>query len=262
MQVQTLPAAAGWAWLGAGFAIFRRNPPLMAMLVVTYWLTVLLLNVLPVIGAVVASLIIPGLSVGLMQAARDLDRGQPVGLPTLFGGIKQNTRTLMALGALYLCCTLGVLGLSALIDGGELLNFMISGQGADKEKVESGELILPSLFVMTLMMPVLMAYWFAPVLAAWHGLSVGKSLFFSFVACWLNWRAFLFFSAALVVFAGVVPGLVFGILVAVFAGAEGGFVAAFVITPLMMVIALMVFSTVYASFYVSYRDIFGPSEIV
>ncbi|QKV58133.1 MAG: hypothetical protein HT580_13840 [Dechloromonas sp.] len=74
MQVQTLPAASGWAWLSAGFAIFRRNPPLLAMLVITYWLTVLILNILPVIGAVAASLIIPGLSVGLMQAARDLDR--------------------------------------------------------------------------------------------------------------------------------------------------------------------------------------------
>jgi hypothetical protein len=123
-------------------------------------------------------------------------------------------------------------------------------------------LILPSLFVMSLMVPVLMAYWFAPVLAAWHGQSVGKSLFFSFVACWLNWRAFLFYSAALVVFAGVVPGLVFGILIAVLGGAEGGFMTAFVITPLMMVFALMIFSTVYASFYASYRDIFGPSEIV
>lgn len=262
MQVQTLPAAAGWAWLGTGFAIFRRNPPLLAMLVVTYWLTILLLNVLPVIGAVAASLIIPGLSVGLMQAARDLDRGQKAGLQTLFSGIRRNPRTLIALGALYLCCTLGVLGLSALIDGGQLLTFMISGKGADKETVESGELILPSLFVMTLMVPVLMAYWFAPVLAAWHGQSVGKSLFFSFVACWLNWRAFLAYSLALVVFAGVVPGLVFGILVAVLAGAEGGFMTAFVVTPLMMVIALMIFSTVYASFYASYRDIFGPSEIV
>ncbi len=262
MQVQTLPAAAGWAWLGAGFAIFRRNPPLLGMLVVAYWLTVLILNVLPVIGAVAASLIIPGLSVGLMQAARDLDRGQTVGLQTLFGGLKRNTRSLVALGALYLCCTLGVLGLSALLDGGQLLNYMISGKGADKETVESGELILPSLFVMTLMMPVLMAYWFAPVLAAWHGQSVGKSLFFSFVACWLNWRAFLAYSAALVVFAGLVPGLVFGILIAAFGGAEGGFITAFVITPLMMVIALMIFSTVYASFYASYRDIFGPSEIV
>lgn len=261
MLVQTLPAAAGWRWLAAGFAIFRRNPPLLTMLVVSYWLTVLLLNILPVIGAVAASLIIPGLSVGLMQAARDLDRGQPIGLPTLFSGLKRNTRTLMALGALYLCCTLGILGLSALLDGGELVNFMLSGKGADKETIESGDLMLPSLFVMLLMMPVLMAYWFAPVLAAWHGQGVGKSLFFSFVACWLNWRAFFAYSAALVLFAGLIPGLVFGLLIGLLGGGEGG-IGAFIVMPLMTVIALIIFSTVYASFYVSYRDIFGSSEIV
>ena len=50
MQVQTLPAAAGWRWLGAGFAIFRRNPPLLAMLIVCYWLTVLFLNIVPVLA--------------------------------------------------------------------------------------------------------------------------------------------------------------------------------------------------------------------
>ena len=261
MQVQTLPAAAGWRWLAAGFAIFRRNPPLLAMLVVSYWLTILLLNILPVIGAVAASLIIPGLSVGLMQAARDLERGQPIGLPTLFSGLKSNTRTLMALGALYLCCTLGILGLSVLLDGGELLNFMLSGKSADKETIESGDLLLPSLFVTLLMVPVLMAYWFAPVLAAWHGQGVGKSLFFSFVACWLNWRAFLAYSVSLVLFAGLLPGLVFGLLIGIVGGGEGG-IGAFVIMPLITMVALVVFSAVYASFYVSYRDIFGSSEIV
>ncbi|WP_153146616.1 BPSS1780 family membrane protein [Dechloromonas sp. H13] len=262
MQVQTLPAAAGWRWLPAGFAIFRRNPPLLTMLVVSYWLTVLFLNVLPVIGALAASLVIPGLSVGLMQAARNLERGQSAGLQTLFGGLKTNTRTLVALGALYLCCTLGVLGLSALIDGGELLRFMLSGSPADKETIESGNLMLPALFVMILMLPVLMAYWFAPVLAAWHGLGVGKALFFSFVACWLNWRAFFTYSLGLLLVAGVIPGLVFALLAAVLAGGEGGGVGAFVIMPLMTLFALIVFSTVYASFYASYRDIFGSPEIV
>lgn len=259
MRVQTLPAAAGWRWLAAGFAIFRRNPPLLALLVVGYWLTVLILNILPVIGAVAASLVIPGLAVGLMQGARDLERGQSIGLRTLFGGLKTNPRTLMALGALYLCATLGILGLSALIDGGELLRFMLSGKGADKEVVEDGNFMLPSLFVMLLMLPVLMAYWFAPVLAAWHGQSVGKSLFFSFVACWLNWRAFLAYSVSLVLFAGLGPGLLFGVLAGALGGAGG--IAGFIVMPLMALIALIVFSTVYASFYVSYRDIFGQSDI-
>ena len=100
MHAQKLPAAAGWRWLDAGFAIFRRNPPLLAMLVVSYWLTVIFLNLVPIIGAVAASMIIPGLTVGLMQAARDLDQGKLVGMQSLFGGLKHNPSTLLVLDAL------------------------------------------------------------------------------------------------------------------------------------------------------------------
>ena len=261
MQTQTLPAAAGWGWIATGFAIFRRNPPMLALLVVCYWITVVFLNVLPVIGALAASLVIPGLSVGLMQAARDLDRGQPVGLPTLFGGLRQNTRTLLALGALYLACTLGILGLSALLDGGELFSFMLSTKAAEREAMESADFLLPALFVMLLMAPLMMAYWFAPVLAAWHGLGVGKSLFFSLVACWINWRAFLTYGAGLLLVAGLIPGVIFGLLLGVLSGAGGGSLASFIIMPLMAVVALIVFSTVYASYYASYRDVFGDPDI-
>ena len=261
MQTQTLPAAAGWGWIATGFAIFRRNPPMLALLVVCYWITVVFLNVLPVIGALAASLVIPGLSVGLMQAARDLDRGQPVGLPTLFGGLRQNTRTLLALGALYLACTLGILGLSALLDGGELFSFMLSTKAAEREAMESADFLLPALFVMLLMAPLMMAYWFAPVLAAWHGLGVGKSLFFSLVACWINWRAFLTYGAGLLLVAGLIPGVIFGLLLGVLSGAGGGSLASFIIMPLMAIVALIVFSTVYASYYASYRDVFGDPDI-
>ena len=257
MRAQTLPAAAGWRWLMAGFAIFRRNPPLLGMLVISYWFAILLLNVLPIVGSLAASLAIPGLSVGLMQAARNLERGEAVSLGTLFGGLKQNPRTLMLLGALYLLCTLGVLGLSALFDGGSMLSAMLSSKAAGDETLDVAELMLPALVIMLLMTPVLMAYWFAPVLAAWHDLSVGKSLFFSFVACWLNWRAFLTYSLALLIAAGIVPGIVLGLLLIIFPGIQG-LATALITMPMVLVVAPVVF----ASFYASYRDIFGISEIV
>lgn len=257
MRAQTLPASAGWNWILAGFAIYRRNPILLSMLVLAYWFTVLLLNVLPVIGAVAASLLIPGLSVGLMQASRNLERGVPIGMQTLFGGLKQNTRTLLALGALYLALTLAVLGISALADGGEMVSFMLSGKPADAQDVEESNFFLPALIVMLLMTPVMMAYFFAPVLAAWHKLTVGRALFFSLVACWLNWRAFLAYGVALLLVAGVIPGLLLGALLALFPGAQS-FVTALITMPMVLAVAPAIF----ASFYASYRDIFGISEIV
>ncbi|MDD2740696.1 MAG: BPSS1780 family membrane protein [Rhodocyclaceae bacterium] len=257
MRAQTLPANAGWQWIVGGFAIYRRNPILLSMLVLAYWFTVLFLNVLPVIGAVASSLLIPGLSVGLMQASRNLERGQPISIQTLYGGLRENTKTLIALGALYLVLTLAVLGISALTDGGELVSFMLSSKTADRETIESGNFALPALVVMLLMTPVMMAYWFAPVLAAWHKLTVGRALFFSLVACWINWRPFLSYGIALLLVAGIIPGLVLGILLALFPGAQS-FITALITMPMLLAVAPVIF----ASFYVSYRDIFGISEIV
>jgi hypothetical protein len=204
-----------------------------------------------------ASLAIPGLSVGLMQAARHVERGQPAGVQTLFGSMKTNGRTLLALGALYLCCTLGILGLSTLLDGGDMFRFMMAGNRAERAAVEDADFLLPALFVMLAMTPVMMAYWFAPVLAAWHRLPLGKSLFFSFIACWMNWRPFLIYGFGLLLIAGVLPGVLLGILLIIFPGA-----ASFITAALTIPLALIVAPAIFASFYVSYRDIFGISEIV
>jgi hypothetical protein len=100
-------------------------------------------------------------------------------------------------------------------------------------------------------LPIVVAYWFAPVLVAWHDLSAGKSLFFSVVACFRNWRAFLVYTVSLYFFASLL--LVFAALLlnTVFASTGDGFASA-----LMMVILFVVLPGTYASFYVSYCDVF------
>ena len=257
MRAQTLPAAAGWRWIATGFFIFRRNPPILGLLVITYWFTLLFLNILPVIGVLAAALAAPGLSVGLMQAARNLERGQPASLQTLFGSLRENTRTLFALGGLYMFCTFGVLGLSALVDGGDLFNYLLASTKAERAAVADADLTFSMLFVALLLLPVMMAYWFAPVLAAWHRLPLGKSLFFSFIACLMNWRPFLVYGFGLLLVAGLIPGVLLGILLALFPVGQD-FITSIVIVPVVLVIAPVTF----ASFYAAYRDIFGISEIV
>lgn len=255
MRAQTLPSAAGWRWIAGGLAIYRRKPLLLSLLLVTYWFTMVFLNVLPLFGAIAAALAMPGLSVGLMQAARNADRGQPIGLPTLFGSFGDNPRTLLGLGALYLACTLGILGLSALLDGGDLLHFMLASNRAERAAVEDADLVLPALFVVTLMLPVTMAWWFAPVLAAWHRLNLARSLFFSFVACWMNWRPFLTFGIGLALLSGVLPGVLLGVLLLILP-------PDLAVTLAMLPVVLVIAPVVFASFYAGYRDIFGISEIV
>lgn len=103
-----------------------------------------------------------------------------------------------------------------------------------------------------------MAYWYAPVLVAWHGFPVSKAIFFSFVASLRNWRAFLSYGLAIVFFGGVLPGIVLALLSLVFPQGIRFFTALFSL-PLLLVFA----PTLYASFYVSYRDVFvGVNESV
>ncbi len=73
---------------------------------------------------------------------------------------------------------------------------------------ESNEVpgLATSLITATLLStPIVMAYWFAPVLGGWYAVSAPKAMFFSFVACLRNWRPFLAFAIAMMLFYGLLP---------------------------------------------------------
>jgi hypothetical protein len=107
--------------------------------------------------------------------------------------------------------------------------------------------------LMLLAAPLIIAFWFAPFLTGWDRVSPLKSLFFSTVASWRNWRAFVMFAFAAIVVAGVVPGLLL-ILVSQIAGAATS--VAFI--AMRMVLVFLVAPVLTASIYISYRDIFHP----
>ena len=139
----------------------------------------------------------------------------------------------------------------ALIDDGVLFRMVILGQPQHYQVLDSEEVKLAAQLALALFMPLMMAYWFAPVLVAWHDLSAAKSLFFSFVACLRNWRAFLVYGAAIVIIGALLPGVLAGVLSAVLP--SGGGMVSIILTIL---IVLFLLPTLYASFYVSYRDVF------
>lgn len=255
MQALTLPAAQGWRWLTDGFRIFRRNHLMLTFLVVSYWVLMALVNVIPVIGTIATTLCIPAFSVSLMNACRSIERGTPLGPQLLFSGFASNLRSLLALGAIYLAAVVAILGLSALADDGALMAMMLAGQKPDAETVSSGSLLLATEIALVLLCPLIMAYWYAPVLAGWHGLSPAKALFFSFVACLRNWRPFLVYSLAIGVVATLVPGIVLGILAALLPSG-----ASLVLVLMMVLLILVLAPTLFASFYVSYRDVFVSAD--
>ena len=94
----------------------------------------------------------------------------------------------------------------------------------------------------------MMAYWYAPLLSAWHRLPAAKALFFSFFACVHNWRVFLTYSAG-VMLVFMLPVVVLSVARTL---APGGLLSTFA----LMFFLIFVLPTLYASFYVSYRDVF------
>lgn len=252
MQARRLTAREGWRWLGAGLAIFLKNPPMLTLILIAYWLTLATANVIPLLGPLIATIAIPAFSVSLMNAVRKIDSGQPLFLSTLFSGFQKETKTLVTLGGLYLGATLVTLGASAIADGGLFLQTMLGDAKPSPEEVASGEFLAAAQIALVLMMPVIMAWWYAPVLAAWHGFSAGKALFFSLAACLRNWRAFLAYTACALFFGGLLPGLLLGVLVSLMPAAAG-IVPTLVTLPLIFVLA----PTLVASFYVSYREVFS-----
>jgi len=193
--------------------------------------------------------------VSLMNACRSIERGTPLGPQLLFSGFASNLRSLLTLGAIYLAAVVAILGLSALADDGALMAMMLAGQKPDAETVSSGSLLLATEIALVLLCPLIMAYWYAPVLAGWHGLSPAKALFFSFVACLRNWRPFLVYSLAIGVVATLVPGIVLGILAALLPSG-----ASLVLVLMMVLLILVLAPTLFASFYVSYRDVFVSAD--
>lgn len=251
MQALTLPTKRGWRWLADGFRIFRKSPLLLGVIVVGYWILMAVVNAIPLLGPIAATLCIPAFSVSLMNVCRDVEHERPIAPLHLFSGFRRNLRPLLALGALYLGGVLAILGVSALADGGALMQMMISGKPPGEELLAGGSFLVATQIALLLLTPLMMAYWYAPVLAAWHDLPVGKALFFSFIACLRNWRAFFAYAVALMVFGALLPGLALGLLASLMPQSASFFTALFFM-PLLLVLA----PTLFASFYVSYRDVF------
>lgn len=250
MDARRLPARHGLLWLLAGFALFRRHPPLATAITFAYLLTVIMVNLIPKIGPFLLPLLLPTLTVMLANGCRAIERGQRFVSETLVAGISAQRAGLARLGGLHL------LGSSLLVLGGVALGEPINiSDGMDP--AEAVALASDLAVILLLASPLLMAFWFAPLLTAWDGISAGKSLFFSFVASWRNWRAFAIYGLALVLVGAVLPGLIL-----IVAGLISPALATILSVALRMLLIFVLAPTMVASVYLSYRDVFESRDVV
>lgn len=254
MQARIVPAARGAHWLAEGWRCFRAAPLGWLTLVFAYLLLTQLMALVPLVGSAAAAVLVPAFTVGLMAAARATSAGAKLELGMLFEGFRHGVRGQLFLGAVYLACILLVFALTAMADPEGAMRTVLSGN-RPAEELEPADVLGPLMAFALAYAPVMMMFWFAPPLSAWHGAGAAKALFFSFFGFLINWRAFLAYG---VVAAALMLALPFVVISAVMLAAGGAHKLQ--ASSLMIPLLLVMLPTLFASFYASYRDVFGARE--
>ena len=261
MPARLIPASRGWRWLPEGWKLFRAGPFMWLLLVFAYWMLMTAISIVPFIGVPAVLILVPGFSVAFMAAGRAAERGQPIVMSLIFAGFRENRAAQLALGGVYLASMALLLMASTIADDGALARWMLTGARPADDVVQSDGFLGALIIVASVYMPVMMMFWFAPTLVAWHAMPAPKALFYSLFACLMNWRAFTTYGVASTLMLFVLPFMVlFVLMLASGAGAGGGEGVRPGAMALLFPFVLSMMPTLFASFYVSFRDIFAQAD--
>ena len=235
LTIKQVPIGNAWTWVVNGFALFKANPAMWIILLVIYLAIMIPISLLPVIGSVVSTLLAPVFAAGMMWGCQALVRNQDLEINHLFEGFKRNTSQLITIGGIYMVSLLFIAVIVVLALDKDTVELLVKGKDLSPEQAEG--MLMPIMIALLLIMPVLMAYWFAPVLAGLHNLSAVDAMKLSFSACLRNMLPFLLY------------GLIFMVLLIIAIIPFG--LGLVVVVPMMM-----------TSLYSSYADVFGIESTV
>jgi len=264
MKLNLVPARTGVLWVRTGLKAFAKQPFAFISLFFFFMALVSIASQVPIIGAAIALMLLPTMTLGLMAAAAEAAGPDkpPAGavFTAALKAVRSDVRSMAVLGALYAALFLVVMAISALADGGQFARAYLLGGPLSRELAETTEFQLALWISMALYLPLSLAFWHAPALVHWHHVPPAKSLFFSFVACFKNFGALTVFGLVWVgvfIVAGIVLSLVASLLVAV--GAMGvGEGAAAAGGAVMIGGALVMAAMFFTSTWFTFRDSFRP----
>jgi hypothetical protein len=247
MKLNVVPAKTGSLWVRQGIRAFWKQPLALTGLFFMFMASMSVVSIVPVLGGFLALMLLPAASLGLMAATREVDLGKfpmPVTLIAGFRNGPEGKRNMAVLGVIYAVAFIGVMGLSALVDGGDFAKLYLVGGSLDMDILMKPEFQNAMWLSLMLYLPLSLVFWHAPALTHWHAVPVSKGLFFSTVACLSNWRAFLVFGLMwALIFLGTTLTIT---LISSFVG-DNDF-AAMALLPAMLMLAAMFFCSTYYSF--------------
>lgn len=233
MEARQVRGRQGLQWILSGFYLFRQAPLVWILLCFTLLLIAMTLELLPLLGKFIFTLISPVFMAGIMVGCRSQIRGDQLEIVHLFVGFKRNTAQLITLGGMYLIGQVLIIGVFMMIGGSSLVDMLLYGKRFDERELMEvmDNALSASLAGLLLTIPLMMAMWFAPLLIMFENMPPVIAMRKSFFACLKN----------------IIPFQIYAIILIV-----------------LLVLAIMPFGlgliiwipTVFASIYVSYEDIF------
>ena len=228
----------GAAWFGGGWELFKRDPWVWIGLIVIYFVVFIIMSIIPILSAILPTLMTPIFTAGVMQGCHDLDEGNRLDVAHLFAGFKRRTGELIGLGAisfgLYILVAIVVFGTmyaTGMLDG--LMSGMMEGDPVAHESPQMmASMALPILVGLLFIFPIMMLFWFSPaILILNQNVGIVESMKLSFMGCIKN----------------ILPLILYGIIALLLM-----FIAAI---PIFLGF-LVLFPVLFATVYVSYKDIY------
>ena len=242
-----LPARTGWEWLKQGMGLFRKQPAALTTLLFANILFSIGLSAVPILGSVLAVVLIPSFTMAFMQACLMIENGDRVTPAVLLTGFRQPALVaLCKLGLVYLAVSLLMMVITRLAIPPEVIMQMMPRPDAKTPPNVQTSHMLALFGVFLLDVAVLVTLCFAAPLTYWKHMGPGKATFYSFFAVIRTARPFLVLLAAWFgIFFGVciVAALVFG------DAALGRVVLMWLIFLFMLLLQ--------CAMYAGYRTIFG-----
>lgn len=258
MREGVFHAQRGFVWFTRGLALWwSALIPLTASattLLMCVMAGVMLGIVIPFANLLAVGIAYPTFCVGLFVCCQAAAQGQRIMPGLLFRNFGRHLVSLIGLCVLRFIAELGILYLATWLTGANLDTMTLPAQVTEQAAEKLVSQLLPTLALFfVLRLPLEMAMWFAAPLRALRGMSIAKSLFFSFVVCWRNILPLFCFLFAYFALACMLPALILSILAMLIPA-----LASLLTMPLLMVLTPIF----YAGFYQSARDLFGewPEE--
>lgn len=190
-------AGAGVDWIGEGWRLFAKAPLMWIVSLLVLFVLSIVANLVPAVGPFIFQIFNPAFAAGYVVACRSLETGGEFEIEHLFAGFKRNLGNLVVVGLLFVAGGIALLLVFAAFAGFGIIMAFIAGNPNDvlPAVMASGiSIAIGALVMLALMVPWLMAYWFAPALVMMHDMAPIAAMKASFFGCLRNIVAFLVYG--------------------------------------------------------------------